>query len=435
MYEVFVGIDFGSANSGFAYSFKDTNNINHGNIYGANVDNKVPTEIILDDNNQVVQFGAGCIQYLKEKGLENGHYFKDIKMNLYKKKEKIIAQNSNKELPLKLVITKVLESIKEIAIKEINTKRPHLRKDEIKWIVTIPAIWSEYEKNIMMEASIDSGLIDKNSDKSLFFALEPEAASLYCSINKDIDRKYFNEGEYYIVCDLGGGTGDIVAHLVGNNNHLNEIYPSCGGQYGSNEIDRLIYEEIILSLFHCKDFNNFYLKYRKYNKDEIDDKGELFSDWSELERQIKNFKEVITIKKVENNEKYPINFSLFKDIFNEDVEINNLVNEYNGNIYEKELYLNTKKSKNKWIIEFPYKIIYKFMKNQADSICKIINNILNKENIKTIIFVGGYCYSEVLLELIKKGLNSGLIYLQPTRPCLAIMEGAVLFGKNIVLLI
>ena len=94
----------------------------------------------------------------------------------------------------------------------------------------------------MMEARIDSGLIDKNSDKSLFFALEPEAASLYCSINEDI-KKYFNEGEYYIVCDLGGGTGDIVAHLVGYNNHLNEIYPSCGGQYGSNEIDRIIYEE------------------------------------------------------------------------------------------------------------------------------------------------------------------------------------------------
>ena len=121
MYEVFVGIDFGSANSGFAYSFKDTNNINHGKIYGANVDNKVPTEIILDDNNQVVQFGEGCIQYLKEKGLENGHYFKDIKMNLYKKKEKIIAKNSNKELPLKFVIAKVLESIKEIAIKEIKS--------------------------------------------------------------------------------------------------------------------------------------------------------------------------------------------------------------------------------------------------------------------------------------------------------------------------
>ena len=42
----------------------------------------------------------------------------------------------------------------------------------------------------------------------------------------------------------------------------------------------------------------------------------------------------------------------------------------------------------------------------------------------------GVLLSEVLLELIKKGLNSGLIYLQPSRPCLTIMEGAVLFGKN-----
>ena len=138
----------------------------------------------------------------------------------------------------------------------------------------------------------------------------------------------------------------------------------------------------------------------------------------------------MTIKKVENNEKYPINFSLFKDIFDENIEINDLIDEYNDTIYEKELYLSSKKSKNKWIIEFPFKIIYKFMKDQADLICEIINNILAKENIRTIIFVGGYCYNELLLELIKKRLNKNLIYLQPSRPCLAIMEGAVLFGKK-----
>ena len=80
MCEVVVGIDFGSSNSGFAYSFYDKNNINHGYIPFANVDNKVPTEIILDEDNEVVQFGAGCIKYLKEKGLENFHYFKEIKM-------------------------------------------------------------------------------------------------------------------------------------------------------------------------------------------------------------------------------------------------------------------------------------------------------------------------------------------------------------------
>ena len=75
----------------------------------------------------------------------------------------------------------------------------------------------------MMESCIGAGLVNDNTDKSLFFALEPEAASLYCSINKEIDRKFFNKDECYIVCDLGGGTGDIVAHLVWSNNNLNEM--------------------------------------------------------------------------------------------------------------------------------------------------------------------------------------------------------------------
>ena len=83
---------------------------------------------------------------------------------------------------------------------------------------------------------------------------------------KDIDQNFFRKGKYYIVCDLGGGTGDIVAHLVVSNNNLNEIHPACGGKYGSNEIDKLIYEEVIFSLFACKDFNNFYKKYKRKKK-------------------------------------------------------------------------------------------------------------------------------------------------------------------------
>ena len=69
MFEVVVGIDFGSSGSGFAYSFYDKNKIIHGQIYGTPVDNKVPTEIILDDNNNVIQFGTTCENYIKEKGL------------------------------------------------------------------------------------------------------------------------------------------------------------------------------------------------------------------------------------------------------------------------------------------------------------------------------------------------------------------------------
>ena len=435
IYEVVVGIDFGSSGSGFAYSYYDKNKILHGQIYGASVDHKVPTEIILDDNNYVLQFGANCLKYLKEKGLESGHYFKDIKMELYENKENIKSKNSEKVLHLITVIQKVLESIKEIAIKEISKNRPYLsdKTERIKWVVTVPAIWNEHQKSVMMESCTKAGLINNNTDKSLFFALEPEAASLYCSINKEIDTNYFKKGEYYIVCDLGGGTGDIVAHLVGSNNNLNEISPSCGGNYGSNEIDKYIFKDIILKLFGCQDFNTFYIKYKKRNNDnngniEDNDKGELFNDWSELEREIKDFKEGITNEKIENKEKYPINVSLFQDIFDEDIEINDLVEEYNSNIYDDSLQLTVKKTKKKWIVEFPYNIVLNYMKNQANSICKIINDINTKEEIKTMIFVGGYCSNEILLNLIKNGMNKITTYLQPSNPSLAIMEGAVLFG-------
>ena len=68
------------------------------------------------------------------------------------------------------------------------------------------------------------------------------------------------------------------------------------------------------------------------------------------------------------------------------------------------------------------------MKTQANSITEIINDINLKEEIKTIIFVGGYCSNEILVNLIKNNLKKITTYLQPSNPSLAIMEGAVLFG-------
>ena len=44
--------------------------------------------------------------------------------------------------------------------------------------------------------------------------------------------------------------------------------------------------------------------------------------------------------------------------------------------------------------------------------------------------VGGYSSNEVLVSLIKGGLNNILHVLRPTKPSLAIMNGAVIFGMN-----
>ena len=430
MAEVVVGIDFGSSGSGFAYAFSDNKDeIIHGKIYGANVDDKVPTAIILDDNNNTLKFGKECLDYIKKKGLEAGHYFKEIKMNLYEKKKEIKAKNSGKILPLTLVIQRVLEKLKDLAIAEIKKNRPN-EQNNIKYVVTVPAIWEEFQKNIMMEACINAGLIKEEDDKSLFFALEPEAASYYCLNNKSIDQSLMKEGNYYIICDLGGGTGDIVTHLIGVNKNLNEICPPNGGKYGSNEINKLFFEEIVFKIFDCKDYNTYYKKYLELNKS-IEEEGVLFSDWNELERKVMDFKEGTNLEKVNENEYYPINLGLFQEIFNDDIDLNDLIDKYNKNCDNNELKLKIK-SKKKWIIDFPHKIIYNYIKRQVNSICEIINIILKyEESINSIILVGGYCSNEVLMSEIKKQLlNKISNCFQPSKPCLAIMEGAVLFGLN-----
>ena len=120
---------------------------------------------------------------------------------------------------------------------------------------------------------------------------------------------------------------------------------------------------------------------------------------------------------------------MFQYIFDEGTDINNLVNNYNNTIQDKLLKLSVRKDKKYWIIEFPYEIIYKYILIQANSICQKINKINSEEEIKSIIFVGGYCSNKVLLNLIKSiGLAKIEKYLIPSNPSLAIMEGAVLFG-------
>ena len=47
------------------------------------------------------------------------------------------------------------------------------------------------------------------------------------------------------------------------------------------------------------------------------------------------------------------------------------------------------------------------------------------------ILVGGYCSNEILISEIKKNLSHKIShFLQPSKPCLSIMEGAVIFGLN-----
>ena len=89
----------------------------------------------------------------------------------------------------------------------------------------------------MMKASEKAGLVNENTDRLNFFALEPEAASLYCSQkSSSINQDYIKPGKPYIICDLGGGIGDIVTHEKSLFDNIYKKYPLVGGNQCSFSI-------------------------------------------------------------------------------------------------------------------------------------------------------------------------------------------------------
>ncbi|WAQ98703.1 HS12A-like protein, partial [Mya arenaria] len=101
----------------------------------------------------------------------------------------------------------------------------------------------------------------------LRIALEPECAAVYM-LTKEVPslssslRKGFsmNEGDSYIIADLGGGTLDIAAHQINVNRKYDEIMIPDGGPSGGNNINYK-FEQFLVSVSGAQAFLNFKKKY------------------------------------------------------------------------------------------------------------------------------------------------------------------------------
>jgi molecular chaperone DnaK (HSP70) len=81
----------------------------------------------------------------------------------------------------------------------------------IRWVITVPAIWSDAAKQFMREAAFRAGLITEIDSDKLVIALEPEAASVFIQTSKIEYHKEDNNGmnlmkpgTKYMVIDAGG---------------------------------------------------------------------------------------------------------------------------------------------------------------------------------------------------------------------------------------
>jgi molecular chaperone DnaK (HSP70) len=75
-----------------------------------------------------------------------------------------------------------------------------LENQQISYVITVPAIWSDKAKELTRKAAVRAGITRKN----LLLVTEPEAAALYCAtLCEQVDLK---EGDRFLICDAGGGT-------------------------------------------------------------------------------------------------------------------------------------------------------------------------------------------------------------------------------------
>ena len=441
-YLAYVGIDFGTSGITFSYSFesnKDFKDIYVKKWEGEGTANKTNTEIILDESlDKILAFGKKECSGKIHSGIKNGLHFSNIKMYLYQDQLEIPDSLLQGKYSLTKVISKFLEKMRDEAIEELKSKAIFFQslneielREKIKWILTVPAIWSDKSKTCMLEAAKLSKLINEKDDPSNFFALEPEAAACFYAMSGKSEKEVLENP--YIICDLGGGTADITTHeriLDKNGNKIiNEIYPPTGGAHGSREINQFIMKSVIFELFEKAD-----QKIEKILKTKGEESEQFQDDLRDLEDKINDFKHTFSFKKID--ETYGISLVAFKDLYENIPNIEDLVNKYNTKA-RKGWKIKTK-NKKKWILEFPYKIIYDLFKElivdkTSDYIKKIINYLnnakKNKKEIKTIILAGGMSSNISILELFKKAIPE-ISIISMTEPEIAVVKGAIYFAKN-----
>ncbi|KAL2290153.1 hypothetical protein FJTKL_00638 [Diaporthe vaccinii] len=80
---------------------------------------------------------------------------------------------------------------------------------KVDFVLTCPAVWSDYAKNTTLQAAERAGMGAKSSIQMIS---EPEAAAVYTL--KAIQPNHLNVGDNFIVCDGGGGTVDLIAYKI-----------------------------------------------------------------------------------------------------------------------------------------------------------------------------------------------------------------------------
>ncbi|MCB9418804.1 MAG: HSP70 family protein [Ardenticatenaceae bacterium] len=419
---VVVGIDFGTSRSGYAYAFTNINeNSQNENIeiYGRTrwpgqpeAFPKTLTQLLYAPNGNVLAWGFEARKKLAEirnnsQNVEQYDFFPSFKMELHQELDQgdtlpSIKTPNGKEYLVTSLISDFLSLLKDEVLEELNRNTAgYINPKEILWCLTVPAIWTDRDKQFMREAARKAGLIGLgyDEDQRLRLALEPEVAAIHCMKNAKFDLKL---GNRFMVVDCGGGTVDITVHEKVANGKLEELAAGTGGPYGSRYVDVefLSFMRSILTAGLIDDF---------VSKEPLE-YLEILDHWERLKcnydpaKNEQNFRIPFPIKLYQLLEKHP--------------EILGNLRKIQGGADEFLIIprVNLEKMFNKIIDGIIHEVHKQFSR-------------LEQKQCDYLFLVGGFATSPLLQERVKKAFSelvSAIII--PPRPSASVVEGAVLFG-------
>lgn len=107
----------------------------------------------------------------------------------------------------------------------------------IRYFLTVPAIWNDAGKANTRAAAIKAGLLRDDTDNRLTLITEPEAAAMFCAKTGILNLKI---NDAVLIVDCGGGTVDLIAYEVEDDQPFSvaECTTGSGDSCGSTALNR-----------------------------------------------------------------------------------------------------------------------------------------------------------------------------------------------------
>uniref|UniRef100_A0A8K9V3F5 Heat shock protein 12A n=1 Tax=Oncorhynchus mykiss TaxID=8022 RepID=A0A8K9V3F5_ONCMY len=433
---VVVAVDFGTTSSGYAYAFTKEPECIHtmrrweGGDPGVS-NQKTPTTILLTPDRKFHSFGYAARDFYHDLDpTESKHwlYLEKFKMKLHTTAE--LSDQAGAEFD--------------------NTN--------IRWVITVPAIWKMPAKQFMREAAYKAGLVPRDTPEQLIISLEPEAASIYCrklrlhqmidigtkttqngfSPNENVgagmtqakepvrskrqSRTFLvenvigelwselEEGDTYVVVDCGGGTVDLTVHQIQlPEGHLKELYKASGGPYGSIGID-YEFEKLLCKIFGPDFIDQFKIKRP--------------AAWVDLMIAFESRKRAAAPDRTN-----PLNINLpfsFIDYYKK----------FRGHSVEHALRksnVDFVKWSSQGMLRMNPDAMNALFKPTIDHIIQHLTDLFDKPevcDIKFLFLVGGFAESPLLQQAVQNMLHGRSRIIIPHDVGLTILKGAVLFGLD-----